>query len=749
MSDGSLSRLRKDRSPSDPVDVAAAFPEDIRPKWLTACRRLAGAGYGETVASAYVATGPAIARMASPLNAVDLADTVSSAAIKSGRKAAALVPHAAVIVAGKVGEHGLRRWLRLIDQAIGTAPESIATILEQTEMLLGILDLDALESWLRIGFRFSEEDPKRRLSFFNLENPAGRRWLQQASGEPGYADFEARLRPFLTALWGDHPPLRETPPNAPEQARRRSGFDGGIVRMPSAYPGFQRHDVENLYLAASAHVAAHLRFSRVRFPVGGLKPTQIALVSLIEDARVERLAIREMPGLSRLFLPFHTVEARSTALTAPALFARLSRALADPTYEDSDPWVGKGRDAFFDAEPEWENQSISRGIGDLLGNDIGQMRIRFDPKSYMVQPAYRDDNLALWDFGDDDMQTAESEQVMSTARVRRQDSPDQTDRIETETSPEESAGTVRVNEQPADGVLVARYPEFDYVIGREQPGWTSVKEYEPKPGASDRVALLRAQRAGLAAKLKELIRSARVSRAERLRGQPEGEFLDLDACIDAAVSRRIGEQPNQRIHGRYERRSRDLSVLLLLDVSQSTSERVRDGNQTVLDVERQATALLSQAMSDVGDPFALAAFCSDRRDDVRYLRLKDFGEDYGELVEARLAGLRSGLSTRLGAAIRHAAVDLGRQRSHRRLLMIVTDGEPSDIDVQDRRYLVEDARRAVQALAKSGIDTFCVGLDSDADSYLAWIFGQRNAITIASVEKLTELLPRLYITLSH
>lgn len=518
--------------------------------------------------------------------------------------------------------------------------------------------------------------------------------------------------------------------------------------MPSAFQGFSAADTETLYHASVAHIAAHLRFTRDRFPVGGLKPTQIALVSLIEDARVERLAMRELPGLARLFLPFHTI-GQSSAVTAPALFARLSRALVDPSYVDPNPWVSKGHAAFADCENDWHDQRLSRRIGDLLGNDLGQMRVRFDPKNYVVQPAYRDDNLGMWDFADDDFQAETADEVMSTARMRQEEAKDQADRVEQDSNPESEGGKMQLIEHTADSVLVARYPEFDYVTGREQPGWTSVREYDPPFATADKIAALRQDKASLANRLTAMVRSARVSRAERLRRQPEGEFLDIDACIDAALARRIGEPPTSRIHGRYERRSRDLSILLLLDVSQSTGDRIRDSRQTVLDVERQAAALLSQAMSGAGDPFAIAAFCSDRRDDVRYVRVKDFGKSYDSVTEARLAGLSSGFSTRLGAAIRHAAADLVTQRTFRRLLLVVTDGEPSDIDVDDRRYLVEDARRAVQGLNRQGVDTFCVGLDSDADSHLGRIFGRKNAITIATVERLPDLLHKLYLTLSH
>lgn len=735
-------------APGNPLHEAAlaAFPDAHQSAWIKACRRLAGAGYGATVADAYVRLSPRVAGLTTPEAGIRLADVVSGVAWRASPHAASLVPEAAVTAAEKVGADGITRWFGLIEQAAAQAPESAALLLGQMPRILTQVDLDGLESWLRIGIRSANGDAARRKRFFNLDDPEGRRWLQRHSGEVGFLDMEARLKPFLASLWGDTPPLRETPAHAPEQARRRAGFDGSVLRLPSTFAGFSAEESVRLYRAAVAHVGAHLKYSAQRFKVGGLKPAQIAIVSLIEDARVERLAMRDLPGLANLFLPFHTARP-APAATAPTLFARLARALADPAYEDGDSWVEKGRQAFLAAD--LSDQRISRRIGDLLGNDLGQMRVQFDAKSYVVQPPYRDDNLGLWDFGDDDSQSADAEEVLSSARVKQEENDDRPDRTEQETDPDDASGRVQIAEVSQDGMLVARYPEFDYVTGRDQPDWTSIKEYQPAYGPTDLVARFREERADLANRLTALIRSARVSRAERLRRQPEGEFLDIDACIEATIARRIGESPSPRIHGRYERRSRDLAVLLLLDISQSTADRVRGGRASVLDIERQSAALLSQAMSGLGDPFAIAAFSSDKRDDIRYMRIKDFREPYGALPEARLAGLESGLSTRLGAAMRHAGTDLATQKSYRRLLLVITDGEPSDIDVDDNRYLVEDARHAVHGLNRLGIDTFCVGLDSEADSSLGRIFGRSNSVTLAAVERLPVLLPKLYLTLSR
>ena len=165
-------------------------------------------------------------------------------------------------------------------------------------------------------------------------------------------------------------------------------------------------------------------------------------------------------------------------------------------------------------------------------------------------------------------------------------------------------------------------------------------------------------------------------------------------------------------------------------------------------VERAATTLLAHALEGLGDPFALHAFCSNGRDEVRYYRIKDFGQPYGNEARSRLAGLRGGLSTRIGAALRQAATEIVQQATHRKLILVVTDGEPSDVDVADRTYLVEDARKAIHGIAHEGINVFCVGLGSGGEKYLPRIFGRRNFMQIDNVESLPERLPMLYFRLT-
>jgi len=150
----------------------------------------------------------------------------------------------------------------------------------------------------------------------------------------------------------------------------------------------------------------------------------------------------------------------------------------------------------------------------------------------------------------------------------------------------------------------------------------------------------------------------------------------------------------------------------------------------------------------VGDAFAIHGFASDGRHDVRYFRFKDFDERFDDRVKARLAGMSGGLSTRMGAAIRHAGSHLKRQSEMRKLILLVTDGEPADIDERDPQHLRQDARKAVEDLERQGIRSYCLTLDPDADDYVRRIFGTGRYTIVDKVTRLPEKLPVLFATLT-
>ncbi len=416
-------------APGEVRDRAArrAFPGEMFPRWLAARRRLADAGYGEAVVMAYGRHAPAIAEAVGPAVAIELADAVSSVAARSVRQAAERLPGAALEAVPRLGDaERLRAWLGFVERFAALAPESVVAVLERTERLLGELDLARLDVWALTGLRLAAGDPKRRLRFFTFADPEAERWLRREAGEVVFADMERRLKAYLIALWRLRAPIREPSSGASAQAWRRASFNHGVIRLPPSFAGFSGPRAEAIFRASLAHIGAHFMYSGAKFPMRGLEPIQVATISLVEDARVEHLVMRDFPGLRRVWRPFHVARARG-AVGAPSLFARLSRALIDPGFEDPNGWVRKGRELFFARAGDWENPGISREIGGLLGNDLGQLRIQFNFRTYIVEPPYRDDNAGLWDFGEPDRADPEEAELMfEQVRIERRERDDAT-----------------------------------------------------------------------------------------------------------------------------------------------------------------------------------------------------------------------------------------------------------------------------------------------------------------------------------
>ncbi|QOZ25090.1 nitric oxide reductase activation protein NorD [Bradyrhizobium sp. CCBAU 51753] len=710
--------------------------------WDVAVRGLFEANLGEAVVLSFLRLSE---HWPAQRSAHDLL-AVGRAVADIGRSAGSRIAHAALAELSKVlprlaGANEGTTVLAALCQLADAAPESVGLAINRLEQLLGHAGADGFSAWVSAGLRASGGRAARRRAYFGLDDALSARLLAQGRTGDDFARLEKRLAATMVALWNRKPRFRKLP-IAPTPVPRRTSLAAGLIGLPETFPGFEGERADAIYLAAVAHAGAHLVHSTVRFPVGRLKALQLALVSLIEDARVETLALREMPGLRWLWLPFHTAVPSGQA-TAAGLMTRLARALIDPDYQDGDAWVAKGRTLFAAASERWTDPAISREIGGLLGNDIGQMRLQFNAKSYVVEPAYRDDNLALWDFGDAPDAPAETiELAVDSVRIERRE--DAGGRSTDETAkPDETLRARASTETLLDGIPIATYPEWDYAANTERPDWTTILEADA--AASAKPLDLPAESEALRS-ITRLTRDASVGRRLRQKGQREGDALDIDAAIARTIEWRAGHVSEPRVYQRDAPGPRDLAFLLLLDLSHSTADGDRTG-RTVLDVERKAAAIMAAAVETAHDAIAVHGFNSDGRERVRYLRIKGFDEPMDAVVRSRLAGLGSSHSTRLGAALRHAGSYLVQRRAFRKVLLVLTDGEPSDIDVPDPQYLTEDARRAAQQLRRRGMDIFAFGIGGGHYPQLGRIFGERYALRVPRIDVLPQRVMQLYTEL--
>ncbi|WFU18610.1 VWA domain-containing protein [Bradyrhizobium sp. CB3481] len=234
---------------------------------------------------------------------------------------------------------------------------------------------------------------------------------------------------------------------------------------------------------------------------------------------------------------------------------------------------------------------------------------------------------------------------------------------------------------------------------------------------------------------------------EVMRGQADGFDLDIDALVRARCDLRAGSGSLDRVHLAMRPQRHDLAATLLVDVSLSTDAWV-DGHR-VLDVEKEALLVLAHGLSACGDHHSILTFTSRRRSWVRVETVKSFQEPMGGAVERRIGALKPGYYTRIGPAVRHAAAELAGQPQRKKLLLVLTDGKPNDVDHYEGRFAVEDTSKAVREARRQGIAVFGVTVDASAQSYFPALFGRGGYAIVGNVRRLPAALPAIYRQLAR
>ncbi len=293
----------------------------------------------------------------------------------------------------------------------------------------------------------------------------------------------------------------------------------------------------------------------------------------------------------------------------------------------------------------------------------------------------------------------------------------------------------------ADGLYL---PEWDWERRRLQPEHCRVVELlaDDAPPTS-----LPQRLAHTAARLRRQFQALRPARTWR-RAQQDGAEADVDACLHFICERASGnDAPADRLYRAQVNGGRSLACLLLADLSMSTDTYV-DDKRRVLDVIRDSLFLFAESLAATGDAFSMYGFSSRKRDPLRIHRLKDFAEPCDQRVLGRINAVKPGYFTRMGGGIRYAAEQLRHRHADRRLLLLLTDGKPNDLDKYEGRYGVEDTRRAVQEARRQGLHPFCVTIDRKGNDYLPHIFGAQGYTVISNPHQLPRRLPLLYAGLT-
>lgn len=721
--------------------------------WLRGADALVQMGRGDGAIRAWIEAMPEVARYLGEDILGDVGGACLGFASRTSGGVIERILDTAPLAARRLGDADLfKSYLRFLEHILARAPRAMRPMLDHLGELLDVLTLGGLRRWADWGIDAHRTEYLELERYFSLQSQSALSVLQAERKGVVLVDVQRRLSMYLRALWGRDFMLVPTAGDFEQRTGLRPFAAEHKLHLPDAIDDWHGLPGLDLYRAQAAHLAAH--FATLKSPISaeGLVSLQMACIGLIEDARAEELAIAKFPKLRAFWARFHS----ETAAGMAGHFDRIARALIVPDLLADDDHGAWAKSQF--AKMDMSDPLASRYLGLALADRL--QGIPYSPHGDVPSCPYRCDNRILWEYEEidwDQSSAAASEQVRKHVSLT-----EMVNEVEVETAGDDAqevwvqsaeffddegnSFNQREGKEPVAPPVL--YEEFDHTIQCVRPSWATVREVRPKLGDPASAQAILEENSRVTDRLRHLMDAMRPQGTQRIRKLEDGDELDLNAAVMAAVDTRLRRQPDPRVMMRIVRHTRDTAVMVLLDLSESTNDPA-PGDQTILKLTQNACVLLSEAIHRVGDRFAIHGFCSDGRQNVFYNRFKDFEQPWDELAKARLMGAEGKLSTRMGAAIRHATTHLSRVKASRKLMLVLTDGEPADVDVRDPFYLRHDARHAVDAARRQGVVPFCLTLDPRADAYAQKIFGGRNVQVLDRVERLPERLPQLYASLTR
>ena len=738
--------------------------------YLDGAKSLCSLGKGNDLVITYLEVMPQIAKECGEDIIPDCVTSALKTSSLTSGEVISLLLSTLPVVSRHLGDAQLvRGYLTMIHQLASTAARGLRPMLINIDELLSKLTLSGLRRWSQFGAKAYRRDFKNLTSYFSLDSADSRAMLEKERRGVLFVRVQRKLNFYLRALWGRDFFIR---PTGADFADFRPYVEDRIMYVPDALDDVVGVAGLEVYRATVAHMASHMMYTSKSMSAEQLSPAQMFFIGLLEDARVEYKAVQEFPGLKKLWRSLMLLEHdEPSEHNTMDILEGFALQLLDSEVKGGDEQLNKFAEKFHSKiEENQDDNHFSWLMGVELYNifegrkEIPSLRIL---ERYRID--YRDDNRIIWHYEDINWDLGIEYMAASKAQVRYEVSPlmmahevdcelagddaqevwickdlmrfYEDDLTDTARSFNEEWGKEPISDP-------FHYHEWDYQIQLHRPDWATVYERRATKGNPEDIDAILLEHKPIAHRIRQIIDLLSPAGVQRKRGLEDGDEVDLNAAIDAMIAIRMGDQPSPRITMRNVLNTRDLSVVVLLDLSESTNEMVGDSDKTILQLTREAATLVSTAIEGIGDPFALHGFASDGRHDVQYFRFKDFNQHFDDEARSRLAGMKGGLSTRMGAALRHAGTHLHKQQEKRKLILLVTDGEPADIDETDPQHLRFDTKKAVEELYSTGVLTYCLTLDPQADSYVKRIFGENNYTVIENVEKLPEQLPLLFASLT-
>ncbi len=295
-------------------------------------------------------------------------------------------------------------------------------------------------------------------------------------------------------------------------------------------------------------------------------------------------------------------------------------------------------------------------------------------------------------------------------------------------------------ERTPEGNAGIFYDEWDYRRQGYRKNWCTLHCKSLTPVYSSFIRNTLDKYHGLTIRLRHQFEMMR-SQEHFVKRQREGDDIDFDALVESISDIKAGLPGSDRLFIRLQRDERDIAVLFLVDMSNSTTGWI---NRAL----KESLVLMAEAMEVLGDRYGIYGFSGMRRSRCEFFHVKHLEESYGDKVKERLTSITPSEYTRMGPAIRHATNILQDVDAKARLIITLTDGKPEDYDDYKGQYAIEDTRHALLEAKMADIHPFCITIDQEAKEYMKHMYGPANYIFIDDVRKLPVRMPEIYRALT-
>ena len=671
-------------------------------------------------------------------------------------------------LAGSKLYHGIRFFEILASDGMGSSPREVRQCLNWTHRLREIdedlamaflsgygrlsqrLRPPEMERYIEVAVQIHRGNNKSGYRFLRGELSTSETYILSITQECRLCDVADPLRAMLKALTDSECEIEDfgqlDSDDLIERGTRLLAIQGHVY-MPVRLRQFDASIANrNWYMLCGVVSAAmflvdsfprihgHRRY-RTCADLTGDEVWRVNLFQIVEFARVLRGASRRWPGVRRLIAWGVQVE-----LTDSAAEGSLERLLGEAVGDSAaTPILKKLRRVADECVNCFDTAQRM--------NEAWTRKIRAAYPSLDAQPlrpiTFLSDFLFPVSFSD-----PPSDRILANlkdaAKKRRKGEPDDSTSDVSGMSDHPGDSVEEPSEAAAKEVAFL-YDEWDFQQNEYRPQWCHVHQHRVNPA---KFIPSQDDWKEESRKVQAVFERLKPDLARREKHLSDGDNINTDLLLHYLVDRIREPSPAVRFYEKPIIKHRDLSVLILLDLSGSTGERL-SGKTTVLDIEKQAAVILGQGLAALGDRFAVCGFSSNGREKCEYLLFKEFEDSWSNDTVGRVMGAWPRSSTRIGPALRHSGYLLSLQASRQRLIILITDGKPMDQGYDPHtRHAQHDVRMACEENSRKDIHTFAISTEENTQADMEIMFPRRRFVILPSIQQLPGILPQLYVRLT-